>query len=698
MNKALKFTIETQTENKEVVLICHLNEKGVSLESSEVARKIFSNNRPLFDRINLSTKILNGKVYRQEAIKSNTSLNRLATKTNMNHNFVETEISNFTFNSDVLNRQRRIMDKSNRLFDFDPSTLKVNNSANVFDPQNLTLDDIQNSLLISEVEELLLFQNESVRTFMIKDFLEDKKDIYEVSYRIEFNTDTKFKEYLDFVVKELDESIKFLNSYSKSLQLPSRYDYVNSVFVKTYVDSVYESLGILDETSVNLGSSRIKSSEFGRAALAFYNASLMLTENVEKSIYGKIMRAVLPSSLTSPELVKSSISSFSNLYNLLTQEYGVSTGKDKKNRKQKIHSSKKIKQKYVHAFTETIRLDQEALGYNVFTENQSGLNTMSANAYKNRFIEEQIKYYPSLDINDESSFMTKTEKKNFASLKNAPAFLTPSNLVMGKKRITTSRGMANINIDDVREFRISKSSAAANLSRTRFPTPSKKTSLSKDVMSEFNLTVGPPKKTLLTRAAEENIDPLVDAKHYVGFGSFFVTDNPASILRTLKNIKNREDKKIFAIVSDVIPGRFLRQPNSIESINDLQISNKKSKFRGLVAERSIELSEIPPQIKSMMSSKFQTNPDVDPLQNKEARAIIDETQKNVFLIKAHVGFEKGEDGFADLNMPIVMDMNDSSLDGKPVLAKAYNYEVPQLGIVKDKFMPTIYNNLLYIRN
>ena len=73
-------------------------------------------------------------------------------------------------------------------------------------------------------------------------------------------------------------------------------------------------------------------------------------------------------------------------------------------------------------------------------------------------------------------------------------------------------------------------------------------------------------------------------------------------------------------------------------------------------------------------------------------------QKNVFLIKAHVGFEKGKDGFADLNMPIIIDMNDSSLDGKPVLAKAYNYEVPQLGIVKDKFMPTIYNNLLYIRN
>ena len=36
--------------------------------------------------------------------------------------------------------------------------------------------------------------------------------------------------------------------------------------------------------------------------------------------------------------------------------------------------------------------------------------------------------------------------------------------------------------------------------------------------------------------------------------------------------------------------------------------------------------------------------------------------------------------------------------GKPLLAKAYNYELPEMGILKDKFMPTIYNNLLYIRD
>ena len=99
----------------------------------------------------------------------------------------------------------------------------------------------------------------------------------------------------------------------------------------------------------------------------------------------------------------------------------------------------------------------------------------------------------------------------------------------------------------------------------------------------------------------------------------------------------------------------------------------------------------------MMTNKFQNNPNIDPLENRESRAIIDETQKNVFLVRAHTGFEVDDDGFPNLNRPIMKDMADATLGQKPILAKAYNYEVPQLGIVKDKFMPTIYNNLLYVR-
>ena len=55
-------------------------------------------------------------------------------------------------------------------------------------------------------------------------------------------------------------------------------------------------------------------------------------------------------------------------------------------------------------------------------------------------------------------------------------------------------------------------------------------------------------------------------------------------------------------------------------------------------------------------------------------------------------------GFLDLNSPIYSQVDESVLSsGRPMVAKAYDYEVPELGIVKDNYLATIYNNFIYIR-
>ncbi len=64
--QALKFITETQTEKREVISLCHLSEKVIALEISEVARKLFKLNRNLFNKINNSTKIIDGRIIREE--------------------------------------------------------------------------------------------------------------------------------------------------------------------------------------------------------------------------------------------------------------------------------------------------------------------------------------------------------------------------------------------------------------------------------------------------------------------------------------------------------------------------------------------------------------------------------------------------------------------------------------------------------
>ena len=699
MKKALKFTIETQTEDNEIISICHLNEKTIALELSDVARTMFKLNRSLFDKINSSTKLLGGLIYREQIKIAKQDRNKLGVKLLDKYDHDDVQIISLDFTQGRMQKRQSILTKNGRRIDFDPTTLKYKEDVGPLDPQNLTFDDVEVSTMICEIEEIELFQDTGIKTYMLKDFMKDVEGLYQVAYRFEVRADTEFKDYVEFIIKELEKSITFLLSYSNSIDAPSNYDSNNFEFKKSFKDSILKQLGIEDiDASINLGSNRIKNSEFGRAALNYYNGLLLLSRGVQKSIYGQIIKNLLPTSKTSPENIKLTLNNFNRLVERIRREYNIYNKDSKSSRFVSKVSSKKFNTKeFVSITTEKMNIERETLGYNIFSETQKGLNKFTTSTYRQRIGAEQTKYYPSMDVADDTKFMTSKERSAFMANSNAPSFVTPANLVMGNKKITCSRGMANMDVDMVREFRVAKSARAVQMQKTNYPSSLGNASLSQNVMADFNITIGIPKKAILERATDIEIDPMQDVKHYVGESSYFTTNNPEFIYKNFQRLLDSQDRRIFAIVSDVIPGRFLRQNDSIQSIKELQISNKKSRLRGLVAEERINLEEIPPQIKSMMTKSFQNNPNIDPLKNRESRAIIDETQKNVFQVRAHTGFEMDEDGFPDLNRPIIQQMSEASLSGKPMLAKAYNYEVPELGIVKDKFMPTIYNNLLYVR-
>ena len=157
---------------------------------------------------------------------------------------------------------------------------------------------------------------------------------------------------------------------------------------------------------------------------------------------------------------------------------------------------------------EKITIEQEKLGYSLFSDKQKGLNKFSSGDYKKRFAAEQAKYYPNISIDDDTSFMTPSEKSEFSRMDNAPAFLTPSSLIMGRERIKTNRGMKNMPINKIREFRLAKSSRAQQMKATRNPVSYSKAQVTKDVMSSFNITISKAKLPILQRSTEENIDPL----------------------------------------------------------------------------------------------------------------------------------------------------------------------------------------------
>ena len=376
MSKSLVFNIETQTEDREVISLCFVNENTIALETSQVARILFKRNRPLFDRINSSTKMHGGTLYRQEIVKSKANNTRLYTLLDNKFDSNEREISQLFFENNILKRQVRAITQQGRKVDYDPTKLLDGTLSGFLDFDNLTVDDVDNMTKVCEVEEISLFENIGVKTFMITDNLKEKRSLLKVGYRIELNVDTDFREYINLVMSRLDKSITFMTSYLTQTQTVSFYDNKTMTFKKTFSDSIMNDLGITsDLTSVNLGNQQIKNSEFGQAALSYYNALLLLTPNVDKEVYGKFLKSVLPTSRTTPAIISEAVMSLAKAYDRVSKVYAL--GKSSSNRAEKfskVGSVKHIENKIQVFSSENLTLEAEVLGYSLFSSTQKGLN------------------------------------------------------------------------------------------------------------------------------------------------------------------------------------------------------------------------------------------------------------------------------------------------------------------------------------
>ena len=697
----MSFTIETQTENREIISLCHINEKMLSLENSLIAQKVFKSNRALFERLNKNTKIIGGTIYRQQIIDSLGSTNKVYVEVGNKQKFKEEEIAKLTFDANNrLRNQIRAVNKYGVKFDYEPDLVSEQNTGGYVDLYNLSPSDIKSSTMVASVRELELFQHLGIKTIMLTDNLQNKRSLQEVSYRIQVIIQTEFRDFIKYVIKQSEKSLLFLESYLDSLSHGENYNEKTLSFNKDYTSRVMSSLGLsTDLGTVNLNSNRIKSSNFGRAAIAYYNLASLLSNSVGKQIYSKIISTILPTNKTTPEAINNFIRNFNSILANVKSHYLQEKKQDNQGIKPSRVDRGSVITNIVEAISkEKLEVDQENLGYLVFSSHP-GLNFMSSAEYKNRWAQEQQKYYPNIKADDQTNFMTEEEKQNFSDTTNYSDFVTPTTLVHGDTHIQTNRGMQNMSIDSVRGFRLAKSARHAQQQSEKGLYVAPQHNLSNE-LAGLNVVISEPRTALLDRSFEQDIDPYVDAKNYVGGEVSFTTYNPKNLMAEMARATTDADKQILNIAADIIPQRFLRNNRAINSIKEIQLSNSQSITRKLIAEGNINLNDLPPQVKYMATNDFNPNPSTDPIQNSESREIIQETQKNLFLILFLRGFMQNEQGFLDVHTPIYSQPSAApmfEMEQTAVLGKAIDFEVPELGIVKDNFLATIYNNLVYIR-
>lgn len=239
MKKSIYFNIETQTEDGQTISLIHVNEKSIALEVSDIAKTMFKLNRALFNKINGSTKLLTGRIHREEIVKGKDSSNRLGTMVLDSYDYISTEVISFFLREGNLEKQQRALSSTGVYFDFLPSKVTNQNESVKFNPLRPSREMLKSSTIISTIEQVGLFNDLGVKTFLFQDSLKDRKGISEVSYNINLFVDTDFEEYYRFVMSKAEESLFFLNGYVKSLDSLSVWNPEKQEFNTDYSSKVF---------------------------------------------------------------------------------------------------------------------------------------------------------------------------------------------------------------------------------------------------------------------------------------------------------------------------------------------------------------------------------------------------------------------------------------------------------------------------
>ena len=276
---------------------------------------------------------------------------------------------------------------------------------------------------------------------------------------------------------------------------------------------------------------------------------------------------------------------------------------------------------------------------------------------------------------------------------------------MGFEIISTDRGLAVMDSEKVKRFRLLKSIKAKNSHKNAYDFVVKEGEILSEALSNFNLSIDQPMISSLDQKTDSNDTDFISSEQYLGDqdrsdNSHFQTENPDFIgSESTKSLRNRLALALN-IITEVVPHNFLRPDGAIKTVEDLRLSSTKSKISQLTLNNEIKFRELAPHIKAMALDRFSQSG--DPIRNPQSSGAVQETMMNLYSVRAIIGFQTDPGGFIDVYRPITRPLTQQLLKqaaerNRPLLAKAHDFEVPELGILKDNFLATIYNNLMYIR-
>ena len=700
MSNVASFSVESQTGNKEVVSVCHINMKSLSLEISDIANILFKNNIEMFNRINNASKITSMKLIRHSVVKGKMRSNKLSTRIISPLESHDEEIAVLSFTDGILEKKSRYRWPSGKTSDVSLRSLLVASKKNILNTDQPTLDDIKSAQIICTSKEIRLFQNLGVKTFLFTDNLFNKENVVELAYTLEVRVQTVFKDYITNNISKLEKSINFVRSYLNQIQNGNLYNHESENYIQSFIKENFGAMGI-EYPFVTLDTQQnrdaIGNSSFGTVGKNLYNSKLLLTKAVPLSLYDQTVLDLLPIKTSNPHKVSKVLKDLESTLSDLQKTYLKTKSSINDRGKTSVSMSKNTTNTLVLHTKENFEFDNDDIGYNIFS-NARSMPEFTISQMKKRVQSESRRYCSALDNPGKLPNLVNNEKAQFTNKSSTFGFLTPIGIKDGKDLLDTSRGIFSLSPEEVNTFRMKKAIKSSAKKANRYTKSVSQNKVGSTAAGTFNLSIGKPIKSALQVKRSGEVDPYVDAKEYFGDSSTFIINKQFSDTDDFKKRFKKLNKTNRKILSRMVPRAFLTNKSKINSTKQLSIKDRDSKISKAILKGAISVDSIPPQIRALALAPPPKPAQNDPIRNFKTAGIIEETQMNVYSIRAMVGFNRDEKGFLNMNSPIFKTLDLSTLDSdRPVLAFADNYEIPEVGLLKDISPATIYNRMIYIR-
>lgn len=674
--------------------------KSLSLKVSDTANILFNKNVKMFNRINNANVITSMKLTRHSIIKVKNRTNKLSTKTNKSFESTDEEIAVLNFTDGILEPTSRYRWPSGKKSDISLRNILTTSKKNILNIDQPTIDDINSASLVCTSKELRLFQNLGIKTFLFKDNLANKENIVEIAYTLEISTQTVFLDYIKNNIKKLKGSINFIKRYLNGIRIGKAYNYQSEHYNEKFLRETFSSIGIkypFVGSNVQSDKATMGQSIFGTASKNIYNSKLLLSNSVSTSIYDQTLLMLLPLKTSNPEQVSKILNDFEVTLGELERLYLKKKGPSNSRGKSLVSSIKKAQNTLIVKTKDNYEFDDDELGYNIFS-NRNSMPEFTISQMKQRVKSETKRYCRPLDKPGSLPGLKKTEKSKFTNKNSTLGFLTPIGLRDGKNVIDTSRGIFSLSPEEVSVFRMKKSIKSSRKRKNKYTKSVAQNKVGSSAASSFNLSIGKPIKSALTLKRQGEVNPYIDAREFFGDSTTFIVNQQFIKSLGFKKRFKKLNKTNQKVLSRLVPRAFLTQKSKIKSTKEISIKSGESRITKAIFKGSVDIEKIPPQIRSLALQPPPKPSEIDPIKNFKSAGIIEETQMNAFSVRALIGFDRDETGFFNMNSPIyrTLDLNILESD-RPLLVFADNYEVPEIGILKDKVPATIYNRMIYIK-